>query len=163
MTNKRIELLRTMPVFGGLKAESLTLILEQSDESIALEDDYFFREGDPGNSLFVLETGTVLIQRIWEGEPIVLGRLAAGDCFGEMALIDFQPRSASVKAESNCQAIEIPSKSLRALYREDVEQYAMIMMNLGREVSRRLRVADECLFQLQQNPYLSEDGTTYVP
>jgi CRP-like cAMP-binding protein len=140
-----------MPAFGGLKPESLQLILEESDEVVAAEGDYFFREGEPGNSLFVLEAGTVLVQRLWKSEPIVLGRLAQGDCFGEMALIDFQPRSASVKAESNCQAIEVPARSLRTLFRQDLEQYAMIMMNLGREVSRRLRVADDCLFQLQQD------------
>ncbi len=151
MTSKRIELLGTMPAFGGLKTESLKLILRQSAEVVTRVDDYFFHEGEPGDSLFVIETGTAIVQRIWQGEAIVLGRLGTGDCFGEMALIDFQPRSASVKAESNCRAIEVPSKSLRSLYKQDVEQYAMIMMNLGREVSRRLRDADESLFQLQQN------------
>ena len=157
MTNKRIEMLRNMPVFGGLKTESLELLVRESNEVIAREGDFFFREGEPGDSLYVLEAGTVLVQRTWRGEAIELGRLAQGDCFGEMALIDFQSRSAGVRAESNCQAIEIPSKALRALFRQEIEQYAMIMMNLGREVSRRLRIADECLFQLQQNPDQTED------
>ncbi len=152
MIIRRTELLRGMAVFGGLSDESLGLILEDSTEAVAAEGDFFFRQGDPGNSLFVLESGTVLVQRRWNGEPIVLGRLAPGDCFGEMSLIDFQPRSASVKAESNCGAIEVSRDSLRRLYRQNLEQYTMIMMNLGREVSRRLRAADECLFQLQQDP-----------
>ena len=156
MPDDRIELLRQMPVFGGLKAETLELILRESAEVVAKEGDYFFREGEPGDSLFVLESGTVLVQRMWQGEPIELGRLACGDCFGEMALIDFEKRSASIKAECNCSAIEVPSKSLRSLFKVDVEQYAMIMMNLGREVSRRLRVADECLFQLQQSPVVEK-------
>ncbi len=150
--NKRIELLRTMPIFGGLKTESLELLLRESKEVIAKEGDFFFREGDAGGSVFVLEAGTVLVQRIWQDETIELGRLAKGDCFGEMSLIDFQPRSAGVKAESNCQALEISQKALRSLYSKDIEEYALIMMNLGREVSRRLRVADDCLFQLQKKP-----------
>jgi CRP/FNR family cyclic AMP-dependent transcriptional regulator len=156
MSTKRIDLLKQMPVFGGLKTESLEFILSESGKADASEGDYFFREGELGGSLFVLRSGTVLIQRKWEGEIIELGRLAEGDCFGEMALIDFQPRSASAKAESNCQAIEIPSKSLRSLYKQDLEQYTMIMMNLGREISRRLRVAGDQLFQLQLNPYRSD-------
>ena len=151
MTSKRIELLGEMPAFGGLKEESLDLILRHSEEINTPADDFFFHEGEPGDSLFVLESGTAIAQRMWQGEPIVLGRFGEGDCFGEMALIDFQRRSASVKAESDCRAIEVPSKSLRALYKQDVEQYAMIMMNLGREVSRRLRMTGENLFQLQQN------------
>ena len=109
-------------------------------------------EGEIDNSFFIIARGKAEVMK----EGICLGVLRKGDCFGEMALIDMQPRSASVKAESNCKAIEVPSNSLRALYKKDLEQYAMIMMNLGREVSRRLRVADDCLFQLQQNPYRSE-------
>ncbi|MEM8668213.1 MAG: cyclic nucleotide-binding domain-containing protein [Planctomycetota bacterium] len=151
MNGNRLELLRSMPVFGGLKTESLELILENADQIVLQAGDYFFREGEPGDSLFVLESGTILIERLYKGQPIEFGRLAHGDCFGEMALIDFLPRSAAVKAESNCEAIEVTNRALRRLFQLDVEQYAMIMMNLGREVSRRLRIADECLFQLQQS------------
>lgn len=150
MNDRRLELLRAMPAFGGLKTESLQLILSNSNQVVLQEGEYFFREGEPGDSLFVLESGTVLMQRDWKGTPVELGRLARGDCFGQMALIDFMPRPAGVKAESNCEAIEVPSLALRRLFQLEVEQYAMIMMNLGREVSRRLRIADECLFQLQR-------------
>lgn len=152
MQDGRIELLRQMPAFGALKSESLELLLSESAEVVTPEGEFFFREGDDGGSVFVLEAGTVLVQRLWHGKPIVLGRLAQGDCFGEMALLDFQPRSASVMAETNCQAIEISHSGLRSLSKQDLEQYVIIMMNLGREVSRRLRAADDCLFQLQQEP-----------
>lgn len=150
MAGDRIELLRQMAAFGGLKTESLNLILADSANRIIKEGEFFFHAGDSADSLFILESGSVVIQRDWQGAPIELGQLHAGDCFGEMSLIDFQPRSASVKAQSDCQAIEIPTRVLRALYQQDVEQYAMIMMNLGREVSRRLRAADQRLFELQQ-------------
>ena len=151
MASERVELLRKMAAFGGLRTDSLELILEQSTERTVGPREFFFHEGDSGDSLFVLESGSVLVQRNWQGERIELGQLNSGDCFGEMSLIDFQPRSAAVKAESECRAIEIPNRVLRALYQHDVEQYAIIMMNLGREVSRRLRNADEKLFQLQQS------------
>jgi CRP/FNR family cyclic AMP-dependent transcriptional regulator len=155
MSTTQIELLRTMPAFGGLKPAALDLIQSQSQEVIAAAGDYFFHEGDPGESLFILESGTVVVLRNRNGDAIELGRLAAGDCFGEMALIDFRPRSASVVAETSCHAIEVSRRSLAALYKHNVEQYAIIMMNLGREVSRRLRVADDCLFQLQQHHSLA--------
>ncbi len=150
MSSNRVELLRKMAAFGGLSIDSLELILAQSVERTVSAGELFFREGDSADSLFILESGSVLVERDWQGERIQLGQLSYGDCFGEMSLIDFQRRSASVKADSECQAIEIPNRALRVLYQRDVEQYAIIMMNLGREVSRRLRVADEQLFQLQQ-------------
>lgn len=152
MIDQRIELLRKMSAFGGLSVESLELLLRDSGEVIADVGDYFFCEGDPGNSVFVLESGSVIIERNWEDAQVQLGHLGPGDCFGEMALIDFRPRSASVRADSSCQAIEIHSRTLRKLQESNLEQYTLIMMNLGREVSRRLRLADECLLRLQQIP-----------
>ena len=151
MANERVELLRNMAAFGALKTEALELILEQSDDRIVPDGEYFFHEDDAGDSLFVLESGSVLVQRNSQGERIELGRLSTGDCFGEMSLIDFQSRSASVIADSDCAAIEISNRVLRSLYQHDLEQYAIIMMNLGREVSRRLRRTDDKLFQLQQD------------
>jgi CRP-like cAMP-binding protein len=109
----------------------------------------------------VLQTGQVRIQRNWQGNAIKLGSLGPGDCFGEMALIDFQKRSATVIAELPCQAISVPAAALGLLYRQDVEQYAIIMMNLGREVSRRLRLADNRLFELVHR-HGEQDTTTGI-
>ena len=147
----QIDLLRQMPIFGGLRGDILEFVLDHATEVAVAEGDYFFREGEPGQSVFVIETGAGEVRRLWEGQPIVLRSLAEGDCFGEMALIDFQPRSASVMARTDCQAIEIPNRTLIQLCKKDVEQYAMVMMNLGREVSRRLRSTGDRLFHLEQS------------
>jgi CRP/FNR family cyclic AMP-dependent transcriptional regulator len=109
-------LLRALPAFGGLKTESLRLILSHSNQVVLQEGEYFFRKGEPGDSLFVLESGTVLMERVWKGKPNELGRLERGDCSGEMALIDFMPRPTAVKAESNWEAIEVPSHVLHACF-----------------------------------------------
>ena len=151
MSDVSIDLLRQMPIFGGLKTETLEFLLDLSQEVLVAEGDYFFREHDKGNTVYVLESGLAQVHRMRAGKPVVLRQLGEGDCFGEMALIDFLPRSASVMAETNCQAIEIPAKSLIQLCKKDVEQYAMIMMNLGREVSRRLRLAGDRLFELEES------------
>ncbi len=147
----QIDLLRRMPIFGGLKSETLEFLLDLSNEILVSDGDYFFREQERGNSVFVLESGRAEVHRLKQGDAIVLRKLVEGDCFGEMALIDFMPRSASVMAETNCQAIEISGKALIQLHKRDIEQYAMIMMNLGREVSRRLRLAGDRLFELEES------------
>ena len=76
--------------------------------------------------------------------------MGAGDCIGEMAIIDLQSRSASVRAVADCLAIEITRVTLNKLYQTDLEQFAIIMMNMGREVSRRLRIASDRLFTIDQ-------------
>ncbi len=72
--------------------------------------------------------------------------LNEGDCFGEMAVIDHFPRSASVRAAKDCVAIEISAANLYRVYAQDLKQFALIQMNMGREVCRRLRSADNMLF-----------------
>ena len=154
--NERIHLLQQIPVFGGISGEALEFLLSLSRQTIVARGDYFFREGERGSSMFVLESGRADVIRRWEDEDIVLGRLDEGDCFGEMALIDFCRRSASVRAVTDAVAIEISAPALHQLYKKDLEQFALIQMNMGREVSRRLRTADRRLFEAQRTGHASE-------
>ena len=78
---------------------------------------------------------------------MLVRRFGPGDCFGEMALLDLYPRSASVRAEADCTAIELAPDNLLRLFEHDAEQFALIQMNIAREMSRRLRATDELLFR----------------
>ena len=156
MTGSHIQLLQQMPVFGGLKPETLEKILELSELVDVTAGDRFFSEGEAGDCLYVLELGKVIVEKNWHGEQVELGRLDVGDCFGEMALIDLQCRSASVRALETCVAIKIHRSVLLNLFQDNVEQYAIIMMNMGREVSRRLRMIHEKLFVCQQQLEMAE-------
>ena len=145
--NPRIELLQAMPVFGGVRDETLVFLLALSSTVTVAEGEFFFREDDAAQSMFVLEAGNAAVVKNWQGHRFLLSQLAKGDCFGEMSIMDLRHRSASVVAVEPCQAIELSSASLYALYEKDLEQFTLIQMNIGREVSRRLRDADERLFQ----------------
>lgn len=151
MVEARIQLLQRMPIFGGISADVLEFLLTFCPVVSVPADELFFREDDQGDSLFVLETGEAAVLKSWHGEEHLLQRLTAGDCFGEMAVIDHCPRSASVRAVKHCIAISISSANLYRLYGRDLKQFAMIQMNMGREVSRRLREANNRLFTIQMN------------
>ena len=148
--NELLGLLRQMPVFGGLSNTTLQIILNQTETVELPADEHYFREGDQAKSLFVLNSGSVVIEKNWQGVPVELKRLGPGDCFGEMAIIDLEVRSASVRTITGCQAMEITRVTLHQLFQKDTEQFAMIMMNMGREVSRRLRSTSEQLFAIEQ-------------
>ena len=85
------------------------------------------------------------------GTDIKLQYLVRGDCFGEMSVIDLNPRSASVVAVEDCVALEISQQALYVLYEHYLEQFTLIQMNLLREVSRRLRALDERLMTLDRD------------
>ncbi len=146
MQEARIELLQQMPIFGGIRKDILAFLLDQSRMVRVLRNDFFFREGDDAQCLFVLETGRAAILKLWHGEQRLLRNLETGDCFGEMALMDMKSRSASVVATERCSAIELSAACLFELYERDLEQFTLIQMNMGREVSRRLRETDDRLF-----------------
>jgi len=73
--------------------------------------------------------------------------------------MDMSTRSASVRAECDSSAFKIGSAALLDLYQHDLEQFTLLQMNLGREVSRRLRAAVERLFHMQ----LAAEGDARAP
>jgi CRP/FNR family transcriptional regulator, cyclic AMP receptor protein len=145
----RSEVLQSMPIFGALREDALQVLLERARSVEVRAGVFFFREDDPARSMFVLEAGQAQVTKRWRGREFVLNSLKPGDCFGEMALMDLAPRSASVRAESDCRSIEFSTDDLLRLYERDVEQFALVQMNIGREVCRRLRATDELLFRVQ--------------
>jgi CRP/FNR family transcriptional regulator, cyclic AMP receptor protein len=147
MHESRIASLQAMPIFGGVRADVLDVLVSGANVIRVEKDAFFFREGDPAESMFVLESGEVAIIKGWAGAQHELRRLDAGECFGEMALLDLFPRSASVQAVRPCTALELSAASLFKLYETDLEQFALVQMNIARELSRRLRTADERMFR----------------
>jgi CRP-like cAMP-binding protein len=136
-----------MSVFGGLTSASIELLLERARSFSMTMGGRFFEEGDSGNSAFVLERGRVAIVKCHADEEYFLRELVAGDCFGEVALMDFCPRSATVVAVEDCDVLEFHARDLLELSRKDPDQFSLVYMNIGRELARRLREANELLFR----------------
>lgn len=149
-THERIEMLQSVPIFGGLNHSALSYMLESSNLILCQTGEYFFHEGDQASSMFVLETGQAHVLKQYKNKTLCLHELNKNDCFGEMALMDMTPRSASVIAFTTAHAIELTCTMIYGLYRRDPEQFTMLQMNMGREVSRRLRKADQALFESAQ-------------
>ena len=143
----RIELLQRMSVFGGIRADILRFLLDLCPVVSVPANEFFFREHDQADSMFVLEAGKVAVLKSWRGQEFLLRILKDGDCFGEMAVMDLLPRSASIRAVEDCTAIRLSAASLYQVYEHDLKQFALIQMNMGREVSRRLRDTDNQLFR----------------
>lgn len=147
MQAMRMELLQQMPIFGGIEEWALQYLLEPVRSISVAAGGHFFRERDPADCMYVLESGRVAILKDWAGRELLLRELGVGDCFGEMALLDLFPRSASVRALDDCRAMALSPDHLYRLFERDPAQFAMIQMNIGREMSRRLRDSDEQLFR----------------
>ena len=161
MRATRIELMQGMPIFGAIREDVLNFLLEQARTVTVAAGDHFFREGDEALRMYVLECGRAAVLKGWHGRELLLRELHRGDCFGEMALMDLLPRSATVKALENCTAIELKPEDLLRLFERDIEQFALIQMNIGREVCRRLRATDELLFRAQMGAPTEASGALF--
>jgi CRP-like cAMP-binding protein len=97
--------------------------------------------------MFVVLSGEVEVLHKGGGDHDVrVALLGPGDWVGEMAILDVQPRSASVRALAPSGLLRITAADVRRLlYERDPGQYALLVMNIARELSRRLRVADRVI------------------
>lgn len=144
--SEKTRLLQAMPIFGGMRADTLDFLLQVARYVKKPAGEYFYREGDYADSLFVLDNGKVQLLKRWNGNYYRLKDRVRGDCFGEVALIDLQPRNTSSLVIDDSCAIEIADSNLYQLYKREPEQFTLFRMNMAREVCRRLREADDRAF-----------------
>ncbi|MDI1480500.1 cyclic nucleotide-binding domain-containing protein [Polyangium sp. y55x31] len=146
------ERLREIGLFGGLGDEVLQDLSGSLDLIELTPGSVVFREGDSGREMFVLLDGEMEVlkqsKRKHETRVAVLG---PGDWFGEMSILDVLPRSATVRAVAPSRLLRITAHDLDSLYRRDLRAYSLLVLNIAREMSRRLRVCDNLLAELVAN------------
>ncbi|MBP1643541.1 MAG: hypothetical protein H6Q03_2210 [Acidobacteria bacterium] len=94
-----------------------------------------FREGRPGAEMFIIEDGEVEISRLHGASEKRLSTLGPGDFFGEMALLEDRPRSATARARTDCKLLPIDASTFDQLLRDNPE----IAIRMMRKMSGRLR------------------------
>ena len=99
-----------------------------------------FEEGDPGRALFVVVEGAVEITRATAQGPYVLNTLGPGDAFGELALIDDFPRSATARVATPGRLLILYKSDFDALIDGNARIAVVVMRNLSR-TARHLRAA----------------------
>lgn len=106
-------------------------------------DEVIFREGDPGDGLFIVIKGTVRISRQSATGEEALAVLEPNAFFGEMALIDYMPRAASAIANEICDLFFIPLKDLRALIEIHHQIALKFLFALCEVLTQRLRETND--------------------
>ena len=103
-----------------------------------------FIENMPGESLFLVKKGTIRISKMFaEGDEKTLVVLGPEDIFGEMAVIDGLPRSATARVAEDAELISLKKKSLEQLSKDDAALALKIVSNIVRVFSKRVREANE--------------------
>jgi signal transduction histidine kinase len=128
--------LESCKLFGSLSPTDLAALKRVAKPITFASGQEIFKEGDAGDALYVIASGTVQISGVVaDGPRQVFSRLPEGEVFGEMAVIDDQPRSAGAVAEVETTVYRVPREALLALI-ENSPQFAFSLM---REITQRLR------------------------
>jgi CRP/FNR family transcriptional regulator, cyclic AMP receptor protein len=137
--------LQTVALFGGIPEPCLEVFTASAERVVVAEGDVVYREGEQAEHLYLVEAGEL---RVEKGAACrCLTSLKGGDFFGEMSFVDMQCRSATVRAAAQSVLWRWPFANLHAMYREYPKAYTLFVMNIAREMSRRLRRADEVICQ----------------
>ncbi len=144
----KAEMLANIGVFGGLDDTTLELLASSLPTRRVEAGELVVSEGDLSREMFIIVGGELEVLKHGGGKDVRVALLGPSDWFGEMAIVDVQPRSATVRAVAPTLLLTMsPDDVEKLLYRRDVKAYALFVMNVARELSRKLRVADGILAQ----------------
>jgi CRP/FNR family transcriptional regulator, cyclic AMP receptor protein len=129
-----LDVLRGVPLFANAEDGFLQRLSEEFTTRTYREGETITEEGEPGRTFLVIDTGTATVAV--HGEEV--GRLGPGDALGEMALIDKSARSATVRADSEVHAFQLPVWSFRPL----IESHPEVVWAFLEAMARRVREAE---------------------
>lgn len=141
--------LRDVRLFREFTAPDLAALAHSLRARALRRGQVLFREGDPGEEMFLVRDGVVVVSKAVTGRvEQVLARVAAGDFFGEMSLFDRSPRSATVQAETDAALLVLDRVALRTLTRENPRAAAAFFEALVHVFIERLRASGDLVAEV---------------
>jgi sulfate permease, SulP family len=142
--------LASVDLFSTLTSAELEAIERHTRRETFPRGKIIFREGDPGKELFIVTKGCASAYlNLINGADIRLATFAPGTIFGELAILDTGPRSASVVADDDVICYVLSEQQFAALAKDAPAIVIKLLSGLGRELSRRLRRANQTIHQLE--------------
>lgn len=145
---EKVLILKSAPLFGDTPDNVLADIAGRVDEISYEPGQVVFNKGERGDSLYIIVSGTV---QVWDGKR-KLNELTEGDVFGELALLDPEPRLASVKAVESTEVLRLDEAHFREVLaaRPEVStaiirvitRYLRSQLQYAREISARMRASE---------------------
>ncbi|HNW59567.1 MAG TPA: cyclic nucleotide-binding domain-containing protein [bacterium] len=150
-------LLKAMPIFTDLTRRELAAVARILHEREYQPEEVIFRENEPGMGMYILQTGRVAI--LSEAGNLQLAEFGDGSFFGEVALLDAAPRSATAVAKDKCRIFGFFQPDLYSLIERNPALGIKIVLGLSRLVCDRLRQTNQrtyainaALQQMRQTP-----------
>jgi CRP/FNR family cyclic AMP-dependent transcriptional regulator len=130
MADPRIAHLRKVPLFGACDDKQLAFIATQVEEMDFPTGHVLCKQGESGGEFFVIESGTAEVKR----DGRIVQQLGAGDFFGEIALIDHGPRTATVTATAPMHALVLGHGQFQNVLHQNAAIAVAVLQRLGQRI-----------------------------
>ena len=135
--------LRDVRLFTAFAEADLTALAQRLRARTLKKNQVLFHEGDPGDEMFLVRRGTVLVSKVVKGKvEQLLNRIGPGEFFGEMSLLDGSPRSATIQAETEVTLQALDRPSLNQLIEVSPHAAAAFFSAMVQVFIERLRQSD---------------------
>jgi CRP-like cAMP-binding protein len=131
--------LQKYSLFGALLPEEIDRVRPLMGSATFAAGEYVIREECPNDSIYFVLEGRVEVSK----HGVRLVEIGEGETFGEMELLDVMPSVASIRTLTPCSFATISNRAIHEIFHLDTRIFSIIIMNLARDLSRRLRHMDD--------------------
>ena len=135
-------------IFGGVTDAQLSTIFRRLELRVLQPGDVVFRKGDEPMHIYIVKSGRIGLQLTENNVVIPKHELQVGECFGEASLMSMHKHTSTAIAAVGSEIMVLSRNALISLKHEDLGLFALLMMNLARELARRLYITDQMLLAL---------------
>jgi len=140
-----IPILNKISIFGGFNDSQLYKIFRVLEKASYKNLEYIFKQGSAPTHIYIITKGRVRMIQEVEGKNYQLFEFGQGNCIGEDSVIGIQPHTLSAIAIGEVELAVISKRVLLDFYKTDKDLFTLLILNIAREISRRLKLTDNLL------------------
>lgn len=137
-----VHVLEKVAIFAAVERPKLMKLYDQCEIRHLCDGEYLIKEGTNAAEIYIVMDGavSVILQRL--GKPYEVASFGVGGCLGEASVIGIQNHSADVVVRGDSMFLVLTRELLMQLYYDDISLFALLVLNIARELARRLKETD---------------------
>ncbi|HIJ71371.1 MAG TPA: cyclic nucleotide-binding domain-containing protein [Planctomycetes bacterium] len=140
-----LPIINKISIFAGLTVKQLDLLFKLLRRVSYKAGEVVFFQGAEPSHIYIIQSGRIKLVVGKDDTLFELVVFGQGDCFGETSVIGIQPHVATATATEDTELIVLSRQALLSIYKQDLELYSILLLNIAREACRRLHHSDEVL------------------
>jgi CRP-like cAMP-binding protein len=140
-------ILSNIPFLGGITDEQRKLIFSYFETANYATGEVIARKGETPSHIYIIKAGSVGLVLENSSRAVSKREFYEGDSFGEAALLSMINNTASFVAKENCELIVLSRRALNELRKRDPDVFCHLMVNMARELARKLQYTDDMLLR----------------